>query len=131
MLCSLLIVTAANAAQTEPITGLPLYPGAVSDKAHFPLKTDTFCGKTVKELEYHVTGVGRKAQAEWFGRQMPGAQIVRSQANGPIDEFLSADGKSGVALGSGDVVAANEYSAIIYSTYSPGITVKQLTTGRC
>ena len=119
---SFALVPMLAAASTEPISGLPLFPGAkVGGAPH----TQAHCGITMRSVQYEVDGPSTKP-VEFFRKALPGAGTW-TFANGSVTDFLPRDGKSIVKV---ITVAPNSYY-IVYGSYSKPVTMSQVRTGKC
>lgn len=119
---SFALVPMLAAASTEPISGLPLFPGA---KAGGAPHTQAHCGITMRSVQYEVDGASTKP-VEFFRKALPGAGTW-TFANGSVTGFLTPDGKS---IAKVLTLSPNSYY-IVYGSYSKPVTMSQVRTGKC
>ncbi|HVA28045.1 MAG TPA: hypothetical protein VNF68_07680 [Candidatus Baltobacteraceae bacterium] len=110
------------AAATDPLSGLPLFPGASVSVAP---QSQQLCGITMRSVQYVVSGATAKP-VDFFHRALPGASTW-SIANGYVTAFLTPNGQAIVKVLSG---APHSYT-IVYGSYSKPVTVSQVRTGVC
>jgi hypothetical protein len=109
---SVILITLAaspgGAAQTDPITQLPLYPGITFvNKA-----AQNVCGTTVASDTFSAQGAIATVEA-WYSAHLNGFKKIKGAArNYPYDIFVNADSTSSVTvMGSG---VKNAMEAVIY-----------------
>jgi hypothetical protein len=92
--------TAAQAAGTDPLTGLPLYPGMESAG---PAVAEDVCGTQVKNSTYTPREGNLAAIDGWYAHHLTSFNVNHGQnRNYPYDIFVSADGTTSITiLGSG------------------------------
>ena len=110
------------AAATEPVSGLPLYPGAKLDEKPGSMVR---CGMTMKYATYDFAGNGDKP-VEFYRQALPGADSWTIPRTG-IKVFLRADGRALVKIIPIGVAA----STLVYGSYSSPVTQAQVRTGKC
>jgi hypothetical protein len=122
MLVAFSFVPMLAAAATEPLSGLPLFPGA---KPGEPPASQAHCGVSMRSVVYEVDNASTKP-VDFFHKVLPGATSW-SIANGNVTAFLTSNGKAIVKVLN---TSPNSYS-IVYGSYSKPVTVKQVRTGTC
>jgi hypothetical protein len=119
-LCSSVPMVAAAA--TEPVSGLPLFPGATVSQAP---RSQERCGITIRSVQYQVDGPTKKP-VDFFRNEVPGASTW-TFANGRVAAFLTPNGKAIVKV----LTTSPDSYYIVYGSYSKPVTVPQVRTGRC
>jgi hypothetical protein len=111
--CSCQATTAATAA--DPLSGLPIFPGAVIDSADGE-KAGTICGKTKHTIMYYAKGSSELADENaWYTHAMPDAVVLSSSDD--LRTFFTKDGTAAVST-HGFVIA--------FSKFSPGLTPQEM-----
>jgi hypothetical protein len=110
------------AAATEPLSGVPLFPGA---KPGDTPRTQVHCGITMRSVQYDVENSATKP-VDFFRKALPGASNW-TVANGYMTAFLTPNGKAIVKIVSG----APGFYTIVYGSYSKPVTVSQVRKGTC
>jgi hypothetical protein len=116
--CSLLPSLASAA--TEPVTGLPLFPGATLVERQPPAVE---CGITIHGVQYESNEKAPKA-VDFFRKALPGASTWTVPAAMIITNFLAPDGKAAVR-----VLGTPDGMYLVYWTLSKPRTVAQLRAG--
>jgi hypothetical protein len=109
-------------AATEPLSGVPMFPGT---KLYAAPQTEQHCGITMRSVQYDVDNETSKP-VDFFRNALPGATSW-TFANGQVTAFLTSNGQSIVKVLN---TSPNSY-IIVYGSYSKPITVAQVRTGKC
>lgn len=115
-------VPMAIVAATEPVSGIPLFPGATASEAP---RSQEHCGITMRSVQYEVAGA-TSTPVDFFRRALPGASTW-TIANARVTAFLTPNRKAIVKVLS---AAPNAYY-IVYGSYSKPVTVSQIRKGTC
>lgn len=116
--CSFAPIVAAAA--VDPVSGLPLFPGATVSQAP---RSQEHCGITMRSVQYEVDEATRKP-VDFFREALPDAS---SWTVAIMTAFLTPNGRTIVKVLSG---APHSY-VIVYGTYSKPVTVLQVRKGAC
>lgn len=108
---------ASAATSIEPVSGLPIFPGAVIDSAD-GIKTKVFCKKAVRIVMYYANGSSEEADENaWYAKAMPNARMFSSSLEAEVRTFFTPDGTASVST--------HGY-VIQFSRYSPGLTEAEM-----
>ena len=90
-----LAATAVQAAQSDPLTGLPLYPGM-----YFANKnSQNVCGTMVSTSTYSPSNGKLAALEAWFAGHLNGFKLVHGTVRHyPYDAFINADSTLSVSI---------------------------------
>jgi hypothetical protein len=108
------------AASTEPITGLPLFPGATVVDTQPPVVA---CGRTIRGVQYESDETATKGVA-FFRKALPGAGVWTTPAAMIITEFLAPNGKASVR-----VLGTPSGMYLVYGSFSKAVSMAQLRAG--
>ncbi len=111
----------AFAGSTEPVSGLPMFPGATLVEKQDPA---VLCGRTVRGIQYETDAVAAKAVG-FFRKALPAAATWAVPA-AMLTEFLAPNGKAMVRVN-----GTPSGSYIIYASFSKPFTESQLRSGKC
>ena len=108
---------ASAATSIEPVSGLPIFPGAVIDSAD-GIKSKVFCKKSVRIVAYYANGSSESADENaWYTKAMPNARVFKSSLDTEVRTFFTPDGTASVST--------HGY-VIQFSRYSPGLTEAEM-----
>lgn len=117
-----LAASGAQAAQTDPLTRLALYPGIKV------LTTDSqdVCGTKVRNATYSAVSGNLATFDRWYAGHLSGFKVVHgSNRNYPYDVFINSDATMSVSvLGSGP---QGGVEAVIYHRNAKPASVSNLT----
>jgi hypothetical protein len=128
-LCVVLSGAGRAAPTVDPLTGLPLYPGAGSGPIHMP--DAHICKSAMKGNFYVVNGAKVDVTVAWYATHLQGFHKRHSYVDGRTqDTFFSADGTLEVTVtGSpgGPSDNADAYG-ISYGRFEPGLKEKGMAS---
>lgn len=113
----------------DPLTGLPLYPGAGSDPTKMP--DARICKSAMKGNFYIVNGSKVDATVAWYASHLQGFHKHHSYVDGRTqDTFFNADGTLEVTVtGSPGGPSDNmDAYAISYGRFEPGLKEKAMAS---
>lgn len=87
--------TVVQAAQTDPLTAMPLYPGLF----FVSKKSQDVCGTTVSSSTYSPGNATRTAIEAWFAGHLTGFKLIHGTVrSSPFDAFVNADTTLSVSI---------------------------------
>jgi hypothetical protein len=128
-LCVVLTGAGRAAPTVDPLTGLPLYPGAGPDPTHMP---DTrICKSALKANFYFVSDSKVDATVAWYASHLQGFHKHHSYNDRRTqDTFFNADGTFEVTVtGSPGGPSDNtDTYAVSYGRFEPGLKEKAMAS---
>jgi hypothetical protein len=118
MLLSCCLIPTFAVASTEPISGLPLFPGA---KLVDTQPQATVCGIAVRGVQYESNQPGTKA-VDFYRKAIPGAGAWTTVA---FAEFLASNGKASVRV----LPTPDGGMYLVYGSFSKPVTMARLRAG--
>lgn len=117
-----LVTSAAGAAQTDPLTRLPLYPGI----QHLTSDAQPVCGTNVSNATYSPVHGDLATVDRWYASHLSGFNVLHGKnRNYPYDVFVNGDGTASVSiLGSGPKTGVE---AVVYHHNAKPASMSNLT----
>lgn len=107
------------AASSDPLTGLPLYPGSGTPTS---LPKTKICNCEMKGNFYIVVSGNISAVNHWYADHLPGFRMYHAVTDGRTqDTFFNADGTKEVTI-TGSRGVPEEVFSISYGEFRPGLS---------